>query len=302
MLLKALVTEFGFDCGVRELSPRTIRNYEKQLSYFLNFLESKHSITALEDVTPAHIKEFINIFQLKGCKPSYINDLLKAIKCLFAYAFKENYTSQLLTKNIKNLKEPTVLIHTFSSAEIADMINYHHDFSFLSVRNKVITMILFDTGIRVAELINMMPNQIQDGYFIIHGKGRKERLVPLSPLVGKWLRKYLSIRNSYFEYRFAANNVFLSKNGKPLTEEAISKFLKNTAKAVHVNPNVRVSPHTLRHTFAHEQLKNGIDIVSLSRLLGHTNISITQRYLNSIEDSHILSAASKTGVLANLTR
>lgn len=302
MLLKTLVTEFRFDCGVRELSPRTIKNYEKQLSYFLNFLEEKHNITALEEVTPAHIKEFINIFQLKGSKPSYVNDLLKAIKCLFTYAHKEGYMPQLLTKNIRNLKEPTVLIHTFSSSEIADMINYHHGSDFLSLRNKVITMILFDTGIRIAELINMMPEQIQNGYFLINGKGRKERVVPLSPLVGKWLGKYLAVRSSYFECRFAANNVFLSKNGKPLTEEAIAKFLKNTAKAVKVNPNVRVSPHTLRHTFAQQQLKNGIDLYSLSRLLDHTNISITQRYLNSLEDSYILSAAAKTGVLANLIR
>ena len=92
MLLKARVTEFGFDCQVRELSPRTIKNYEKQLTYFLNFIEQRHNVTVLEDVTPALIKEFISIFQLKGCKPSYVNDLLKALKCLFTYAFNKNYT------------------------------------------------------------------------------------------------------------------------------------------------------------------------------------------------------------------
>ena len=99
MLLNALVTEFGFDCRVRELSPRTILNYEKQLSYFLNFLEQRHNVTSLEGVTPAHIKEFISVYQLKGCKPSYVNDLLKAVKYLFAYAYTEGYTLQLLTKN-----------------------------------------------------------------------------------------------------------------------------------------------------------------------------------------------------------
>lgn len=228
--------------------------------------------------------------------------LLKALKCLFSYAYKENYTPQLLTQNIKNLKEPIVLIHTFSPVEIADMINYHNGSDFLGIRNKVITMLLFDTGIRVAELINMMPEQIQDGYFIIHGKGRKERVVPQGALVGKWLIKYLAVRKEYFEYKFSANNVFLSKTGKPLTEEGISKFLRKAAKAVNVNPHVRVSPHTLRHTFAQQQLKNGIDLYSLSRLLGHTNISVTQRYLNSMEDAQILSTAVKTGVLTNLVR
>lgn len=302
MLLKALLTEFEFDCRVRELSERTTKNYAKQLRYFLNFLEERHNVTLLEDVKPAHVKEFISVFQLKGCKPSYVNDLLKAVKCLFRYAYNEQYTDSLITKNIKNLKEPKVLIHTFSPTEIADMINYHHSSDFLSLRNKVIIMVLFDTGIRVAELINMKSDQIQDSYFIIHGKGRKERVVPKSPFVGKWLEKYMAVRAAHFEYKLAAPNVFLSKNGKPLTEEGIAKFLKNTAKVVGVNPNVRISPHTLRHTFAHQQLRNGIDLFSLSRLLGHTNISVTQRYLNSIEDAQILSTASKTGVLANLVR
>ena len=302
MTMRELVTEFEFDCRVRELTPKTVRNYTKQLSYFLKFLEQDYGIVELDDVQPMHIKAFLGEFQLKGCKPSYINDLLKAVKCLFGYAHREQYTEELITKKIKNLKEPRVLIHTFSPTEIADMVNYYKGIDYLSIRNKVITMILFDTGIRVAELIDLKPEQIQDNYFIIHGKGRKERVVPKSPLVGKWLMKYMMVRESYFEYKIAAPNVFLSKTGRVLTEEAIKRFLKNAGTAVGVNPNVRVSPHTFRHTFAQQQLKNGLDLYSLSRLLGHENVSITQRYLGSIQDSQILTASFKTGVLANLSR
>ena len=302
MTMRELVTEFEFDCRVRELTPRTVRNYAKQLSYFLNFLEKEYEIVELDDVRPMHIKAFLGKFQMKGCKPSYINDLLKAVKCLFGYAYREKYTEELITKKVKNLKEPRVLIHTFSPSEIGDMVNYYRGTDYLSIRNKVITMMLFDTGIRVAELIDLKPEQIQDDYFIIHGKGRKERLVPKSPLVSKWLMKYMMVRDSYFEYKIAAPNVFLSKNGKMLTEEAITKFLKKAGKMVGVNPNIRVSPHTFRHTFAQQQLKNGLDLYSLSRLLGHENVSITQRYLGSIQDAQILTAAFKTGVLVNLTK
>jgi len=302
MMMRELVTEFEFDCRVRELTPKTVRNYTKQLSYFLKFLEQDYGIVELDDVRPMHIKAFLGEFQLKGCKPSYINDLLKAVKCLFGYAHREQYTEELISKKIKNLKEPKVLIHTFSPTEIADMVNYYKGIDYLSIRNKVITMILFDTGIRVAELIDLKPEQIQDNYFIIHGKGRKERVVPKSPLVGKWLMKYMMVRDSYFEYKIAAPNVFLSKTGRVLTEEAIKRFLKNAGTAVGVNPNVRVSPHTFRHTFAQQQLKNGLDLYSLSRLLGHENVSITQRYLGSIQDAQILTASFKTGVLANLSR
>lgn len=300
MLLKELAKEYEFDCRVRELSERTVKNYQKQVSYFLDYVEEQHSVRELEQVSPAHIKGFISSYQLKGNKPSYINDLLKAVKCLFAYAYREEYTPKLLTERIKNVKEPKVLIHTFSEQEIADLIHYFKGMDYLSIRNRVIMMVFFDTGIRVSELTQMRLEQIQDSYFIIHGKGRKERVVPKNPLVSKWLMKYLEIRKSYFEYCPAKDFVFLSKNGKPLTEEGIAKFMKAAAKAVNVNPTVRVSPHTCRHTFAHQQLRNGLDLYSLSRLLGHENIAITQRYLEAIQDTQILIAARKTGVLANI--
>ena len=103
MTMKELVMEFEFDCRVRELTPRTVRNYSKQLSYFLNFLEKEYKIVELDDVRPMHIKAFLGKFQLKGCKPSYINDLLKAVKCLFGYAYREKYTEELITKKVKNL-------------------------------------------------------------------------------------------------------------------------------------------------------------------------------------------------------
>jgi integrase/recombinase XerD len=94
--------------------------------------------------------------------------------------------------------------------------------------------------------------------------------------------------------------VFLTKNGKRLNNEAIRVFMKEAADAVGVNPKVRVSPHTCRHTFAHQQLKNGLDLYSLSRLLGHENISITQIYLRSLEDAEIVKMGKQNSVLLNM--
>jgi len=85
-----------------------------------------------------------------------------------------------------------------------------------------------------------------------------------------------------------------------MTQESVAKMMKQTAAAVNVRKDIRVSPHTCRHTFAHLQLKNGLDIYSLSRLLGHENIGITQKYLNGIRDDEVLVAARQTGVLRNL--
>ena len=301
MFLTELIREFLFDCKVRELSDLTVKNYEKQLQKFRHFVRENFQVIKYEELKPIHVKEYISSLQDRGCKPAYINDLLKAVKCLCSYAQREGYSEEVLTKRIRNVKQPKVLIHTFSTKEISLMIKYFNGSDYMSVRNKMILMVFFDTGIRLAELTNMKMDQIQDLYFIIYGKGRKERVVPKNPAVGKFLYKYLKAREKYFMGRhFEEEYVFLSKNGRQLTNEGVRVFMREAAAAVGVNPNVRVSPHTCRHTFAHQQLKNGLDLYSLSRLLGHESVAITQKYLESIEDSQILTSARKTSVLANL--
>ena len=301
MFITELIREFLFDCKVRELSDLTVKNYEKQLQKFRHFVRENFQVIQFEELKPIHVKEYISSLQDRGCKPAYINDLLKAVKCLCAYAQREGYSEVVLTKRIRNVKQPKVLIHTFSTKEISLMIKYFNGNDYMSVRNKMILMVFFDTGIRLAELTNMKMDQIQDSYFIIYGKGRKERVVPKNPAVGKFLYKYLKTREKFFMGRhFEEEYVFLSKNGRQLTNEGVRVFMREAAAAVGVNPNVRVSPHTCRHTFAHQQLKNGLDLYSLSRLLGHESVAITQRYLESIEDTQILTSARKTSVLANL--
>ena len=135
---------------------------------------------------------------------------------------------------------------------------------------------------------------------IIHGKGNKERVVPKSPLLSKWLIKYLAVRKAYFAYRVVPDNIFLSKNGKPLTNTMIDKIVKDAGRACDVSADIRVSAHTFRHTYAQFQLRAGLDLYSLSRLLGHESITITQTYLNGMRDKEILRQAQNTSPLMNI--
>ena len=180
------------------------------------------------------------------------------------------------------------------------MSSYYQGHDFLSIRNKVILLTLMDTGIRLSELTGLTEEQLKFDYIIIRGKGNKERVVPKSPLLGKWLIKYLAVRKSYFAYRIIPDNIFLSKNGRPLTSTMIDRIVKEAGAACHVSPDIRVSAHTFRHTYAQFQLKAGLDIYSLSRLLGHENISITQTYLNGLRDKEVLQQAQHTSPLMNL--
>ena len=300
MLLTSIRDEFSFHCQYRKLSPRTIKNYTRQIDYLLRFLQQEKDITHIEDVETRHIKEYLLKMSKAGRTVNYVNDLLKAYKVFFRYACDEGYTDFPLAKSISNAKGSKVIIRTFSEAELKRMSNYYQGHDFLTIRNKVIMLMLIDTGIRLSELTGLTEEQLKFDYIIIHGKGNKERVVPKSPLLSKWLIKYLAIRKAYFAYRVIPKNIFLSKNGKPLTSTMIDRIVKDAGQACNVSPDIRVSAHTFRHTYAQFQLKAGLDIYSLSRLLGHENISITQTYLNGLRDKEILKQAQHTSPLMNL--
>jgi integrase/recombinase XerD len=264
-------------------------------------LADEHNTTLIEAVRSIHIKQFLAMMDEKGRKPQYINDLLKVFKTFFNYCEKEGHIKTSPAAGIRNMKQPKVVIMTFSENEIRGLLNHFSGRDFISMRNKTIIALLFDTGMRLAEVINLRSEQIHDEYILVHGKGNKERLVPDSPFLAKQLLRYRTVRDSYFEdKRFPEGFVFVSNRGKQLTPEVIGMFLKQAAKEVGVNPQVRVSPHTCRHTFAHLQLKNGLDLYSLSRLMGHENVAITQRYLAGLQNTEIVKAAQKTGILFNL--
>jgi len=301
MLLTECRDEFLYDCECRHLAKGTIRNYRSEIQFLLNDLQAK-GIVNVEDVKPLHIRSFLRMKQENGCKPAYINDLLKAYKAMFRYLEEEGYVETNVTSKVKNVRQPKVVIETFSEQEIRRLLGYYSGADYLNVRNKTILAMLFDTGVRCNEMIMMEPGDIATDYIVIrHGKGNKERVVPKSSYLGKLLVKYMRARNGYFaEKAMKHNNLFLSKNGKSLTDEAVARLLKKAAVAVGVAPNIRVSPHTCRHTFAGIQLKNGLDVYSLSRLMGHTNISVTQRYLQGVKDKDIVSAGARTSPLMNL--
>ena len=136
---------------------------------------------------------------------------------------------------------------------------------------------------------------------MINGKGKKERQVGKSPYLAKILLKYERMKTYYFEYKnVKSENYFLSRTGKQLTNTAVEGIVKLACDAADVSVDIRCSPHTCRHYYAQAQLKNGIDLYSLSRVLGHENIKITQRYLEGIKDNEVLERSIKTSPLMNL--
>lgn len=302
MKLASVLDEYIFDCEIRNFTKKTLKYYRNNCEYLFAFIKKEFDIDSIEDVNTSHIKRFLMWQTQKGCKGSYINGLIKAYRAFFKYAYNEDYIKDNPLLKIKWSKEDLPVIKTFTDDEVKRMINAYSGNDYMSIRNRAILYFLFDTGIRNNELCVLPLNAIKNNNSIlIYGKGHKERNVGMSPFLSKMLIKFLRCRESYFDCKnLMYNNLFLSRTGKPLTPEAVERIVKVAGELSGIRKEVRCSPHTCRHYFAQSQVKNGIDVYSLSRIMGHNNISITQRYLNSMRDGDIVEKSIKSSPLMNL--
>ena len=163
-------------------------------------------------------------------------------------------------------------------------------------------VLLFDTGIRNAELCGLKVSDVRESYINIIGKGKKQRHVPITPIMNKVLIQYMRVRDEYIKDKFAYETEYLllSQKGRKLTVETVERIVLEAGLNVGVRAGVRISPHTCRHYYAQTQLCNGCDLYSLSKLLGHSNINITKTYLQSMNEDNFLELAIKTSPLGNL--
>lgn len=300
MLISELIGEYILDCEIKKFTGKTLKSYRNNLMYLEKYLNDSHSIINIEDVKAVHLKAFFKSISDKGKKESYINGLLKTFRAFFKYAVCEEYITDNPCLKISWAKETVPLILTFSDSEVKRMLSVYDESDYLQIRNKTIMYLLIDTGIRNYELCCLGVDSLKDNIITVMGKGKKERQVAQSPYLSKMLIKYLRSRNGYFLYKKVPDNLFLSRTGKPLTVEAIERIVRIAGDKANVRSDIRCSPHTCRHYFAQCQLKNGIDVYSLSRIMGHSNISITQRYLNSLRDNDIVEKSVKTSPLMNI--
>ena len=302
MLLEDVLKEFIFDCRIRKLSERTIKEYNGNNLRFFKYIDSQFQITELELVTHVVIKEYIQYLTTLGRKETYINGIIKCFRAFFVYCFKEEYISKNPMDKVNFQREPITLIETFTDNEARKMVEAFKTNTFCDMRNKLIMVVLLDSGIRCHELINIKLSDISNNAIKIFGKGKKERFVPITPTIYKYLLKYLRMRENYLldKYQLDKEYLFLSFSCRKLSLEAVERVVKQAAEKATVRPEIRSSPHTCRHYYAQAQLRNGCDVYTLSRLLGHENISITKRYLQSITDNQILELALKTTPLSNI--
>jgi site-specific recombinase XerD len=291
MKLSEAIKGYLLDGQVRGLTPKTLEWYRQKLQHFAQVLEQEQGITQLEQITPAHLRAFVLHMQQtkanenhpikpteqeRAISPLTVKGYVQVLRGFFAWCVAEEVVSSNPAQRLKLPKVPSYLITTFTPEQLQDMLAVCDKQTRLGFRDYTIMLLLLDTGIRVSELCGLVVEQVHEDYITVFGKGRKEREVGIGPEVRKLLWKYLAM------YRRPAapevREVFLNKRGQPLTSSGIEQLLQEIKGQAGIE-GVRVSAHTFRHTFARMFLERGGEVYKLSRLMGHTDVKTTEKYL-----------------------
>lgn len=298
MRVKAAIKDYLVEIEIRKYTPRTIRTYRVKLNIFERYLLEEADIEEVEDISLGTVKQFTQYMMRRGLKGTYINGCLKTIKSFIQYCYEEDYGGFNTKRGgFKWVREEKPVVRAFSTRDVKLMLDNCRGASYLDFRDMAILTLFFETGVRCLEAIMIKQSDIHEDYIIINGKNHKQRVVPITPVLKKALMRYERAKESYFTFKATEEYYFLSYTGKMLTNSAMEHMIKKRGKGIE---GIRVSPHTCRHFFAQQQIKMGVDLYTISRLLGHENISITQIYLNSLQDKDIIKIAKQNSVLMNL--
>lgn len=273
----------------RGASLLTLASYQNDLVHFFTITKVPNITT----ITNQHIQAYICHLSERGMRPSTLARRLSALRQYFHFLMSEQHCSQDPTRSIDLPRQSRNLPKILSEQDVMQLITYtYSDTSPEGLRLTALLEILYATGMRVSELISLplsilgIQNQSFEAALIIQGKGRKERLVPLTPQAIQSIEAYLTIRNTLLGSNKCSPWLFPSYGNKGyLTRQRFAQLLKNLALNAGIDP-AKVSPHVIRHAFATHLLSHGADLLTLQKLLGHADISTTQIYTH-INSEHV---------------
>jgi len=275
----------------RNLSPRTLEAYQRDLKHYLSFIVDK-DIISLSNISQMHIQEYIRSLNEKGLAASSIARIFSSIRSYHKFLSAENYVNENPTLILTSPKAPKKLPHVLMEEEISAIVNAVVERFQYAKRDKAIIEMLYSCGLRVSELCALSLNNLylNDDMIRIMGKGSKERLLPVGGRAKNFLNDYLIHCRPGIQKDKGSSSVFLSRNGNPLTRAMINNILRKWSQVAGISKSV--SPHTLRHSFATHLLEGGADLRFVQALLGHSDISTTQIYTHL--DKHHLKEVYQT--------
>lgn len=273
---KQLKLFFEFLENDKKLSDNTLQSYKRDIKQFKEYLNQKGK--DYSNITKEDMKEYIEHLQSIGKKASTISRCIASIRSFYQYELKNKKVEQDPTDQIQSPKIEKRVPSVLTSKEVALLLEQPKDVDLKGIRDKAMLEFAYATGMRVTEIIslNLEDVNIEEGY-VTCKNGSKQRNIPLGTMSLKALKEYIENARGILIKDESEKSLFVNINGKRLTRQGFWKIIKYYKEQSHITKDI--TPHVLRHSFATHLLQNGADLKAIQTMLGHSDISSTQVYM-----------------------
>jgi integrase/recombinase XerD len=259
----------------RNLSPRTLESYGRDLRQFSEWLDGEEIDPS--SIERSHIRNYLGARRDRGLSPRSSARALSSIRGLFRFLVATEAVASDPTANVRSPALWKTVPHTLSGDEIEALLAAPDTSTTLGLRDRAMLETLYATGLRVSELVGLTVDRVRldPGFVRIIGKGRKERLVPLGLSAIEWIERYSEQGRAALD-RERRPELFLNFRGGVLTRQGFWKILRGHARQAGIKS--RLSPHVIRHSFATHLVENGADLRAVQMMLGHSSLTTTEIY------------------------
>lgn len=282
------ITDFKlFLSETKKTSLNTVDAYIRDVNQFFAYC-ALNRIKSLSSIGEDVIKKYLDYLTVLEKSEATKSRIIASLRCYFKFLISKNIIDFNPTSSLKTKKTERKLPGILDSGEIIQLLSQPDSSEYKGVRDKAMLELLYATGMKVSELIELRLNDVNLQIGILHmHSGKNERIVPIYPAAAKHLGEYIMTVRPAIVQNNSEDRLFTNMNGLPMSRQGFWKIIKHyTAKA---GINKDITPHTLRHSFAAHLLENGAQLKDIKEMLGHADISSTQVYAQFIKNKYVQS-------------
>ena len=275
--------------NTKKCSKNTLDAYLRDVNQFLQYC-SQNGAKSIDKVNDKYVKKYIEYLTFLGKSDATKTRTMASLRSYFNFLLVQGVIDNDPTKNIKSPKTARKIPDILDEKEIMLLLAQPDGKDYKSIRDKAMLELLYATGIKVSELIDLCISDINLQIGIIHMHNSKhERIVPIYPIANKHLTEYCVTARPALVQNSEEEHLFTNMNGQPMSRQGFWKIIKHYADKAGIKKDI--TPHTLRHSFAAHLLENGAQLKDIKDMLGHSDISSTQIYAQMLKSKYVQSYA-----------
>ncbi len=275
--------------STKKCSKNTLDAYLRDVNQFITYC-SQNGAKSIEKINDNFIIKYIDYLTFIGKSDATKTRVMASLHSYFNFLISNGTISVDPTKDIKGPKTARKMPDILDSNEIMQLLSQPYGNDYKGIRDKAMIELLYATGIKVSELIELTINDVNLQIGIIHTHNSKhERIVPIYPAANKHLSEYCNIARPALIQNNNVEHLFTNMNGQPMSRQGFWKIIKQYADRAGIKKDI--TPHTLRHSFAAHLLENGAQLKDIKDMLGHSDISSTQIYAQLVKNKYVQSYA-----------